>query len=133
MATLSSKQLDMFRDILRTRRDALRQIVQAALANTERSDFVELAGQVRDVGDESTADLLAGMNLNQIEREIAELSEVEAALERLRLGNYGVCADCGDAVGIDRLRAWPTAKRCLPCQSRLETRRRGGKDPTPSL
>src|SRR3990172_5977637 len=109
MATLSSKQLDMFGDILRTRRDALRQIVQEALVNTERSDFVELAGQVRDVGDESMADLLAGMNLSQLEREIAELSEVAAALERLRLGNYGVCADCGDAVGIDRLRAWPTA------------------------
>jgi len=135
MSSLNRKQLDTLKDILRTRREALRQIVHNTLVDTGRSDsdFVELAGQVRDAGDESIADLLAGLSINQLERELAELSEVEAALERLRLGSYGVCADCGEAVALERLQAWPTAKRCFDCQVRYETIRRGGKDSTPSL
>ena len=47
-------------------------------------------------------------------------------------GAYGKCVDCGDAITYERLDAYPTAKRCITCQSRHENRR-GGRDATPSL
>lgn len=133
MATLTSQQLDKFKEILRARREQLRSLIHDALIESKREDYLELAGSVHDSGDESVADLLEGLNLAQREREVEELTDVEAALARIAGGRYGICLDCGDAIAPDRLQAWPTAKRCIRCQSRAESARRGGKDPTPSL
>ena len=35
--------------------------------------------------------------------------------------------DCGTTVDYDRLRAYPSAKRCLPCQQRREKTRAPNK------
>lgn len=44
------------------------------------------------------------------------LMQVEAALERLESGLYGVCMACGSKVGMDRLKAKPEAHLCMTCQ-----------------
>lgn len=44
-----------------------------------------------------------------------ELREIDAALERVDAGTYGVCDNCGAAIPGDRLLARPTATRCVRC------------------
>ncbi|ERK71445.1 MULTISPECIES: TraR/DksA family transcriptional regulator [Leifsonia] len=44
-----------------------------------------------------------------------DLAAVDAAGERLRLGTFGICAHCGRPIGVDRLRARPTAEFCIHC------------------
>lgn len=39
--------------------------------------------------------------------------EVEAALERLAQGNYGLCEVCHEAIDPDRLEVRPTARTCV--------------------
>ena len=48
-----------------------------------------------------------------------ELSDLDAARERIETGVYGVCASCGDPIPIDRLRLLPAATLCVPCASRV--------------
>jgi DnaK suppressor protein len=43
------------------------------------------------------------------------LAEVEAALERIEAGTYGVCQDCGQPIRKERLGAIPYTPRCLKC------------------
>ena len=57
------------------------------------------------------------------EHETAELGDIEAALERLDAGTYGQCTDCGVTIPPARLNAYPTAKRCIDCQTVAEQRR----------
>jgi RNA polymerase-binding transcription factor DksA len=47
--------------------------------------------------------------------ESGELSRVNAALERIRAGTYGICERCGSPVSTVRLRAIPWAEHCLRC------------------
>ena len=54
------------------------------------------------------------------ERETAELGDIAVALERLDLGTYGQCTDCGGAISTMRLQALPEAARCITCQERAE-------------
>ncbi len=54
------------------------------------------------------------------ERETAALGDIAAALERLDLGTYGQCTDCGGALSSVRLQALPEAARCIACQERAE-------------
>jgi len=53
-------------------------------------------------------------------RELDELRGIEAAKQRFDEGNYGVCIECGQDIGYARLRATPTAIRCIICQTRYE-------------
>jgi DnaK suppressor protein len=57
------------------------------------------------------------------EHETAELGDIETALERLDAGTYGQCTDCGVTIPPARLNAYPTAKRCIDCQTVAEQRR----------
>ncbi len=52
------------------------------------------------------------------DRELQELSEIDAALARIREGVYGRCQHCGNAVGRDRLRAVPQTRFCIACSER---------------
>lgn len=45
----------------------------------------------------------------------ADLAAVEAAGARLQDGSFGLCTHCGRAIGVDRLRARPTAELCIQC------------------
>ena len=54
------------------------------------------------------------------EHETAELGDIEAALERVQAGTYAICTDCGVTIPTARLAAYPTAKRCIDCQTLVE-------------
>ena len=43
-----------------------------------------------------------------------------AALARIENGDYGECVDCGSEIAHARLKAYPTATRCLACQEKHE-------------
>lgn len=132
MAGLSQQEIARFQNLLGQRREALIDEIHTALVKSGDESFIELAGRVHDAAEESVAELLMAMNITSSKRETGELADVEAALTRIRNGVFGVCIDCGGSVGHDRLNAYPTAKRCIDCQSRRENMR-GGRDSTPSL
>ena len=89
--------------------------------------YSELAGQVHDPEEASVADMLVDLNLTTIEMHVKELREVEDALARIRDGDYGTCIDCGGPIGVARLKAYPTAVRCIRCQDRWEATARNGQ------
>jgi DnaK suppressor protein len=45
------------------------------------------------------------------------LAKVEAALERIEHGTYGICERCGQPIEPERLEALPYATTCLACSS----------------
>ncbi|WP_110241458.1 TraR/DksA family transcriptional regulator [Nocardioides gilvus] len=45
------------------------------------------------------------------------LAEIDAALDQVRAGTYGVCVSCGTAIPEARLEARPMASRCVACAS----------------
>jgi RNA polymerase-binding transcription factor DksA len=45
----------------------------------------------------------------------ARLADLEAALERLDDGTYGVCETCGEPIPDGRLEARPVARTCVGC------------------
>ncbi len=53
-----------------------------------------------------------------LERARDQLAGIEAALERVREGRYGLCDRCGQPIGDDRLAARPAALTCIRCAAR---------------
>ena len=53
---------------------------------------------------------------------VQQIAEIEAALQRLEAGTYGVCVTCGEPVGEGRLKVRPAATQCRDC-AELDSRR----------
>ena len=118
---LSKAQLLKVVNTLDHRYALLLEEVRDALEKSENQQYVELIDRVpADIGDQSVADALADLNLALIDRHIQELRDIEAVRTRIKGGGFGICIDCGDEIGFERLLAYPTAKRCLVCQRQRE-------------
>lgn len=118
---LTPKQLEELKQVLDARYAAVLDEVRDELERGENQQYVELLGRVpSDIGDESVADALADLNVGLIDRHVQELRDVEATRGRVRDGRFGLCTECGQEIGFERLRAYPTAKRCVTCQRQHE-------------
>jgi DnaK suppressor protein len=93
--------------------------------------YADLVQGPGDPEDAATADVLIHLNLSEIDRDAEELRAIQAALARLKRGEYGYCERCGDEIPAARLEALPHAKLCVDCQTRAE--RVQAPDSTPSL
>jgi RNA polymerase-binding transcription factor DksA len=112
--------IEATRTRLEARRLALGERVREGRALEKREPLAEMVGGVPDAGDESVAVERADLRNARIGRDITELREIEAALARMSEGLYGFCTDCGGEIGVARLRAHPTARRDVRCQSLFE-------------
>jgi DnaK suppressor protein len=104
----------------RTRLEAeLREVVsRVAAVETELGALAEeLDVELMDrAQEERLVTLLAALD----EQERREAEEINAALERLAAGVYGICEACGQPIDVERLEALPSARRCAACQEREE-------------
>jgi RNA polymerase-binding transcription factor DksA len=59
--------------------------------------------------------------IHGVHGELTAASEaVDAALERIEVGDYGACARCGQPIGFARLEARPEATLCIACARAAE-------------
>lgn len=106
--------------VLEARRRALLDELREDAERARRERYGELAGPAPDAGDESVASLISDLEQAELSRDLAELREVEAARHRIEDGSYGTCVECGGEIDYRRLRAYPSALRCIECQRRFE-------------
>jgi RNA polymerase-binding transcription factor DksA len=128
---LNDKQTRELRSLIDQRRDALIVELREDAARTREQPYAEHAGPAPDTGDESVASLIADLEQADVTRDLDEFRALEAARDRLRGGDYGICIECGGDIAYERLKATPSAQRCIDCQTRHEKTYRG--DPKPSL
>ncbi len=97
---LTAGQLEEFRSALQEQFE-FRTEQLTALAT---DDTVTPTGDPRD---EVTDALRAGA--------LAALRDIRGALARLETGAFGVCANCTEAIPVERLEILPMSALCMPC------------------
>lgn len=110
---------DQIRDLKKKLDDRffeLREEIRLELLQSDDHTYIALAGRVHDTGEASVADLLVDIQFADIDRHVQEVRDIDAALLRIAGGDYGVCKDCKITIDVNRLKAYPTAKRCHRCQ-----------------
>ena len=113
---LEREQLQALENLMNDRYAALVTEIRAEVARARDENYSELAGPVTDSADEASADLLSDIDNAEVTRDLREVREIDAARQRIAEGNYGSCTDCGADIDFARLRANPTATRCIACQ-----------------
>jgi RNA polymerase-binding transcription factor len=90
---------------------------QAVTSSMEAPDGTGISSEQAD-----EANAVAEYDRNQamLENDRALLRKIEAALERLDAGKYGVCERCGRPINPRRLEALPYVTLCVDCQAIVE-------------
>jgi len=114
------KQRKELKKQLKDRYFELREEIRQELLRSDEQHFIDLAGLVHDIEEESVADLLVDLDLTIVDMHIEEIRQIDAALIRMAEGSYGGCVDCGDEIPVERLKAYPIATRCRRCQVAYE-------------
>jgi DnaK suppressor protein len=115
MRHLSPEQMMTLREQLEHERDALLQ-----LRHQETVDAVAAAEETLDVGDRQDAAASEAARLAQwtlADHERLRLAEIEAALQRMAVGSYGICELSDEPIPFARLRSEPTARATVEAQS----------------
>ena len=118
MDGLNEQQITRLGKVLAQRENDLRDDIQRELKSHD--DYMQLASEVPDPGDQSFANLSVDLGNAAVTRDLHELRAVELARKRMDSGMYGECVSCGYPIPFERLMAMPAAERCAPCQENLE-------------
>ena len=131
MAVASEQYEELHQKLLERKAELAREVEDGSRRRLEEDAYRNMASEVGDAGDASTATEQADLRNSQIERDVHELRAIDAALARLEEGTYGMCTRCGGDIGEARLRVNPSAERCIACQTAFEKQYAGNG--TPSL
>jgi len=116
---MNDKQLAFFRHKL----SILKSEIHASAGQTTenlREDTVV----VPDPADRATIEEEHALELRTRDRERKLLKKIEQSIARIDAGDYGYCDETGEAIGVGRLIARPTASLSLEAQQRRELKQK---------
>lgn len=114
--TASDEQTNAYRQTLVQLRDQLMEEIRA-LSGASLVSPHEAGQELADVGSDN---FTQEVEINLMTAEADRLRSVNAALERLSQGTYGICVDCDKPIREVRLKALPFAQLCISCKEARE-------------
>ena len=79
---------------------------------------------IPDPTDRASLEGNRNLTLRIRDRERKLITKIDEALGRIDDGSYGKCEECGQEIGIDRLKARPVTTLCIDCKSLQEAQER---------
>jgi RNA polymerase-binding protein DksA len=130
MTELTVRQTRQLEHDLLAQRSSVLAEAHDELARATEQSYEAIAGEVPDFADQATAASLADFDNAIARRHVEVIQEIDDALGRIKAQRFGRCLECGVPMGYARLRAFPTARRCVACQGLHERTFAGGATPT---
>jgi len=108
-----------FKDLLLKRLKESHLKVEEAAAGLNDTD-----NNFPDPTDRATAESERNFILSMRERERDLIIKINEALQKIDDGDFGHCEECGDDIGIERLKRMPEASLCIECKRKQESAKR---------
>ncbi|MBK7552695.1 MAG: RNA polymerase-binding protein DksA [Syntrophaceae bacterium] len=96
---------------------------------------VDMAGneeKLPDMNDRASQESDLNLEIRMRERERKLIVKMREAIERIDAGDYGICEECGENIGVKRLMARPVTTLCIECKT-IEEKRQKMQGKTPEL
>jgi DnaK suppressor protein len=113
---LQESELSYFKDILEGRNSQIVKNINGVNDELDQLSRLEL----NDEGDHAAVNNSAMIESAIVRQQEQELREINVALGKIALGDYGTCAMCEDDIGFQRLKVKPHAIYCIDCREIVE-------------
>jgi|AntRauTorcE11897_2_1112592.scaffolds.fasta_scaffold02026_6 RNA polymerase-binding protein DksA len=117
---LSDDELDHFKTKLNKEKTESEQEIERLKASADSIDVNSddrQSGQDHHPGDVASDAQMKKTNFTLLEKQRDKLKKIEAALERVESGTYGLCLNTGEPIRKERLDAIPYAMHSLDAKS----------------
>ncbi|WP_254512536.1 TraR/DksA family transcriptional regulator [Anatilimnocola floriformis] len=125
---MRTRELEQYRQQLHILRERLLGVVTAVTAQAMQPSGgqgeSELSNAPMHLADMGTEEYLHDLNATLLENEEDLAAEVQAAIERLDDGTFGVCDNCDQDIVPERLQAMPFVRHCVVCAEAIDHRER---------
>ena len=85
--------------------------------NKDHNNTTSMPNHMAELG---SGNFAQEFTLSLLESDNDTLDQIEAAIERIEDGSYGLCEECGGKIPKSRLEAIPYAALCVCCASQQE-------------
>jgi DnaK suppressor protein len=119
---MRQRELNFFRRLLEGRKREILIEADRALGSMNEKPGEGFA----DPADRATLESDRNLLLRMRDRERKLLAKINEAFTRIDSGIYGRCEECGEDIGLERLKARPVTTLCISCKSDQEARERPG-------
>jgi DnaK suppressor protein len=103
-------------------RGDVKNMADSALNKTRSESSGDLSSMPTHMADIGSDNYEQGLTLTLMESEESVLTQVEAALERIDAGVYGLCDECDGKIPKTRLKAIPFTPYCVKCATEIQSR-----------
>jgi DnaK suppressor protein len=121
---MKKAEIKAFKEQLLTLRARLRgdvtAMADAALRKTRSEANGDLSSMPIHMADIGSDNYEQEFTLSLMQTDELTLESIEAAIEKIEDGVFGVCEDCGGPISKARLNAIPHAPLCIKCAQKLE-------------
>jgi DnaK suppressor protein len=111
---MDQKHVDFFRKLLNERVQDLRSEAGKTVEGMDED------ANFPDPSDRATMEADRNSVLRIRDRERKLIFKIQEALQRLENGEFGICEQCGEEIGINRLKARPVTTLCIECKASQE-------------
>ena len=115
---LTKNEIEGFKQQLLNLREKTLAVINGATEEVKELD--ESKGYSQHQADEGTDDFGKTINLEVSNKEYGILKQIDAALEKIEKGTYGICDVTGNEIPKARLEAIPYASMTVESQEKLE-------------
>ena len=120
----TKKELAKFKELLLKNKEKLLRQIQSVekdvLGGSQRDASGDLSGYTLHMADVATDSYDREFSLSMATNEQKQIYEIDEALKRIEVGEYGTCMQCSKQIPKRRLKVVPHAKCCIECQSSQE-------------
>lgn len=112
---MEQKDIEYFKTLLN-------EMLQEAIKQSESTieDMNDSNEVCADPADRATVESDRAFTLRIRDRERKLIKKINSALLRIEDGTFGACDECGEEIGVPRLKARPVTKLCINCKSKQE-------------
>ncbi len=111
------------KDHLQKIKQELLQLRGEILENARKSHAESLSlgnDGVADIGDMSAKSYSQDVLMSLSQAQLSRIRDVDAALERIQQGGYGICVACEEEIAPRRLEVRPFSRYCIDCKEEYE-------------
>ena len=119
---MDDKTTQHFKNLLMEKRvevlDRIERLREVAMESNYRESNGDHSGYGLHMADQGTDAMEREKAFLFLSREEKYLQQIQQALLRIDLNEYGICRVCGEEIEAKRLEIVPTTRICVPCKNK---------------
>ena len=119
---MNKEKLNEFRELLQSQLNSLLGEAEKTISGMETAKET-----FPDPTDRATLESTRNFTLRIRERESKLINKIKQALKKIDKGEFGLCVECEEEIGYERLKARPVTSLCINCKTRQEEEEKRNK------